>query len=281
MNKLLPIRYAAALTVCALLTGGARAATATVNAQEGLRLRSEPSTSSQVLEVLSSGAQVDVTEAIGDNWYYVTVGSTTGYVASEYVTLGAVEKIPVYGYVAASSLNVRSTPDTSGEKVGSLPNGTKVELLEQLDGWYRIAEGYVSADYIQFTEPTQSSLRDQIVAYAKSLLGRKYVLGGTGPNAFDCSGLVQYVYKHFGYTINRSATQQLKNGTVITKEELQPGDLVFFNSAGTGAAKATHVGVYIGGGQFVHASSPKVGVVISDLYSTYYKRVYTTSRRIL
>lgn len=282
MKRPILTRCAVLPLICALLTAGASASPGTVNAQDGLRLRSESSTSSDVLQVLPSGTQVEITEAIGDEWYMVTVGSKTGYVASQYITPGAAEKIPVYGYVSASTLNVRSAPDASSEKVGTLANGTKVELLEQLEGWYRIAEGYISADYIQFTEVTkETSLRDQIVAFSKTLLGRRYVLGGTGPNAFDCSGLVQYVYKQFGYTVNRSATQQLKNGETITREQLQPGDLVFFNSAGTGAARATHVGIYIGGGQFLHASSPKVGVVISDLYSTYYKKVYTTSRRIL
>ena len=135
------------------------------------------------------------------------------------------------------------------------------------------------------TDPSLDSdianLQNRIAAYARTLLGKQYVYGATGPNAFDCSGLTQYVYKHFGYSIYRNATSQLKNGVAVSKSQLQPGDLVFFNSKFTGADKASHVGIYLGDGKFLHASSPKVGVVISDLYSSYYKSVYTTARRIV
>lgn len=294
MNKPLYIRRGiATLAVGALLATGVSAATATVTAQDGLRLRSASNTSSQVLQLLSKDTQVELLEAVGDSWYRVLAGTKTGYISSQYVTLDAPESepakepeskpenAPVYGFVSASSLNVRSGPDTSYDKVAALSKGTKVELLEELDGWYRIDGGYVSAEYIQQNDSNQTALREQIVAYAKDFLGCGYVLGGTGPKVFDCSGLVQYVYKKFGYSINRTATQQLKNGTTISKADLQPGDLVFFNSAGTGASKATHVGIYIGDGKFLHASSPSVGVVISDLYSAYYKKVYTTARCIL
>jgi len=119
------------------------------------------------------------------------------------------------------------------------------------------------------------------VAYARTFLGCAYVYGGNGPKSFDCSGLTKYVYQHFGYNINRTATQQLKNGVTVSKENLQPGDLVFFNSAGTGVDKATHVGIYIGSGNFLHASNKKVGVTITSLSDAYRVRTYTTARRII
>ncbi|MBQ9973854.1 MAG: SH3 domain-containing protein [Oscillospiraceae bacterium] len=282
-----------------------------VNASS-LNVRSGPGSSHARVKTLSSGTLVSITGE-ENGWYHITVGDETGYVSKQYITL--VEDAPqstqpsdeptpapapdsptdnqqtgdsqqagdskTYGIVSTGSLNIRSGPGSSYDKVGSLSSGKQVELLEKLDGWYRIAEGYVSADYITVVDGSTSALRAQIVAYSRQFLGHPYVLGGKGPNSFDCSGLVWYVYKHFGYTINRSATQQLKNGVTITKDALQPGDLVFFNSAGTGVNRATHVGIYIGDGQFLHASSSKVGVVISDLYSAYYKKVYTTARRIL
>ena len=109
-----------------------------------------------------------------------------------------------------------------------------------------------------------------------------------GRNAFvDCSGLTQYIYKQFGYSIYRNATSQLKNGVPVSKENLQPGDLVFFNSSFTGADKASHIGIYIGNGQFIHASGKTLAdgskrpVVIGDLNTAYYIKVYTTARRIV
>ena len=279
-----------------------------------LNVRNGPSSSHAKVNTLSSGTIVAI-QGEENGWYRIVVGDETGYVSKQYVTItdqaadapapqpsaqpAAPEQTAseqtntepagteqtgdgkTYGIVSTGSLNIRSGPGSDHAKVGTLSSGKQVELLETLDGWYRIAEGYVSAQYITVVDGSTSALRAQIVAYARQFLGCRYVLGGKGPTSFDCSGLVWYVYKHFGYTINRSATQQLKNGVTITKDSLQPGDLVFFNSAGTGVNKATHVGLYIGDGQFLHASSSKVGVVISDLYSTYYKKVYTTARRIL
>ena len=93
--------------------------------------------------------------------------------------------------------------------------------------------------------------------------------------------MTKYVYKHFGYNINRTATQQLKNGVPVSKENLQPGDLVFFNSEGTGIDRATHVGIYIGNGNFLHASNKRLGVTITSLSDAYRVKTYTTARRIL
>jgi len=222
----------------------------------------------------------------------------TGYVSKEYITVEQMHQNTVqpsqpeqnvppaqdtktYGLVSASTLNVRSGPGSSHEKVSTLSSGAQVEILETLDGWYRIESGYVSADYIQIVDGSMTSLQAQIVAYARSFLGCAYVYGGNGPKSFDCSGLTKYIYNHFGYSINRTATQQLKNGVPVSKENLQPGDLVFFNSEGTGANRATHVGIYIGDGNFLHASNKRVGVTITSLSDAYRVRTYTTARRII
>ena len=105
-----------------------------------------------------------------------------------------------------------------------------------------------------------------------------YVYGGNGPNSFDCSGYTSYVYRHFGYTLNRTASGQLSNGTSVSKSELQPGDLVFFRYNTSKAA--SHVGIYIGGGQFIHASTNTYTVKIDNLTSGHYANVYVGARRI-
>ena len=111
-----------------------------------------------------------------------------------------------------------------------------------------------------------------IVAYAKKFLGCKYVYGATGPTTFDCSGFTQYVYKHFGYTLSRTSTDQRKNGKKVKKSDLQPGDIVCFSG---------HVGIYIGGNQFIHAANSKKGIIITSLSDSYYVKNYITARRIL
>ena len=126
---------------------------------------------------------------------------------------------------------------------------------------------------------SSSSLGQQVVDYAKQYLGCPYVYGGNGPSSFDCSGYTSYVYRHFGYTLNRTASTQLSNGTSVSKSELQPGDLVFFKYNTSKAA--SHVGIYIGGGQFIHASTNTYTVKIDDLTRGHYANVYVGARRIL
>ena len=126
---------------------------------------------------------------------------------------------------------------------------------------------------------TQTSEREQLLEYAMEYLGTRYVYGGTSPKTgFDCSGFTQYVFDHFGYRLNRSSSAQIKNGTKITKDELLPGDLVFFSRAGYSVG---HVGIYVGDDTFIHSSSPGDTVKISYLCETYYATRYVGSRRIL
>lgn len=262
-----------------------------------LNVRSGPGTTYDKVATLSSGAPVEIVEEL-DQWYHIQSDPVTGYVSKEYITVELAQQTPepsaqepaaqqpasddkTYGMVSASTLNVRSGPDASSQKVSTLSSGAQVELLEKLDGWYRIEGGYVSADYILVLDSSMTALQAQIVAYAKTFLGCAYVHGGNGPKSFDCSGLTKYVYNHFGYTINRGATQQLKNGVPVSKENLQPGDLVFFNSSGSDINRATHVGIYIGDGKFVHASNKRVGVTTTSLSDPYRVRTYTTARRII
>jgi cell wall-associated NlpC family hydrolase len=107
---------------------------------------------------------------------------------------------------------------------------------------------------------------DQLVTAAKSVIGTKYVYGGTTANGFDCSGFIGYVYKEVGVKLPRTSASMYNTGTSVSKENLQPGDLVFFNTSGRGVS---HVGVYIGNGKFAHSSSSK-GVTIAKLNDPYY-----------
>lgn len=124
------------------------------------------------------------------------------------------------------------------------------------------------------TESTATSASESaVVAYAKQYLGCRYVSGGTSPSGFDCSGFTTYVYKHFGVTLNRTAAGQYSNGTAVTS--LQAGDLVMF-SYGKGIS---HVGIYIGGNQFIHSANSRSGVRIDSLSGSYKSR-FVGARRI-
>ena len=119
-----------------------------------------------------------------------------------------------------------------------------------------------------------------IVACAEKYLGTPYVYGGNGPNSFDCSGFVKYVFKECGYSINRTASTQLSNGVSVAKSELQPGDIVFFRNKGDSHA-ASHVGIYVGGETFIHASSDTYQVEYSSLVTSNNAKKYIAARRVV
>ena len=118
-----------------------------------------------------------------------------------------------------------------------------------------------------------------IVSYAKKFLGKPYRYAASGPNSFDCSGFTSYVYRQFGYSLSRSSRAQALNGTPVSN--LAPGDVLLFTSPRSGGAVG-HVGIYIGNGNFIHASSGRGRVVIDNLYSSsYYSKRYKGARRII
>ena len=137
-------------------------------------------------------------------------------------------------------------------------------------------DAYVSQDYVTVEEKLDtaitmtellygqgvSDVRVDLVEYAKQFIGNPYVWGGTSlTKGADCSGFVLSVFKKYGITLSHSSRAQANEGTKISASELKPGDLVFY---GNGKGNINHVAIYIGGGQVIHASSPKTGIKISS-----------------
>ena len=276
----------------AMCTIGASAATlgaGTVTA-DALRLRSTPAAEGEILATVSSGTNLVVLDEAEDGWYKVNYNSVEGYMSGEYLDVATKADTALgYGKVDAdgSTLNMRAGASTSFDSLCSIPSGTVLELEGIYEGWYKVTyagnTGYVSSDYITITtEPatsTSSALGEQIVALAKQYLGTPYVLGGNGPSSFDCSGFTKYIYAQFGYTLNRTATDQLQNGVSVSRDELQPGDLVFFKY--NTSKPVSHVGIYIGNGEFIHASTNRYMVQIDQMNTGHYANVFVYARRIL
>jgi len=128
-----------------------------------------------------------------------------------------------------------------------------------------------------FTESDKKKLLD----YAKYFKGGKYVWGGTSPKGFDCSGYVQYLYKKHNVNLPRTAWAQSKKGLSVDKDDLQKGDLLFFLTDKKRGIPVTHVGIYIGNGEFIHAASKKKGIIISPVHSGYYANKFVSAKRVL
>lgn len=116
--------------------------------------------------------------------------------------------------------------------------------------------------------PVQTQRADKIIKLASAELGAPYIYGGDTPKGFDCSGLVYYVFRHAGVAVPRTANQQLYASHPVNDQELQPGDLIFFEIAGN---IQMHVGIYIGGGGFIHAPETGQPVSYANLENPYWK----------
>ncbi len=215
------------------------------------------------------------------------------------------------GYISGSSVNFRKTPSTSGEIITGLSRNAKVKIIEKDDSWTQIEyngdTGYVSSQYIsdkalevtsrssaarkttnatvQTVTNTENNYQSpgnidasEVISYAKQYLGCRYVYGGSSPAGFDCSGFTSYVYRHFGISLNRSSSGQSANGVAVSKANLQPGDIICFANS-SGSSKIGHVGMYIGGGQFIHAANSRQGVIISNVTGAGY--YFVTARRVI
>ncbi|NCC67773.1 MAG: CHAP domain-containing protein [Clostridia bacterium] len=283
---------AASLVLAAALAGSAFATSiggASVNTAL-LNFRAQPSTASAILTSVPQGSVVVVGAKTNSQWYKVVYKGAVGYMSAKYLSFSEVlEGNFGTGNTYGVGVNMRSAPSLSATVIGKFSNGVKMTVLGVYGGWYKVQygtmTGYIYSDYFSLNGGvsgiTQSaaSMGDTIVATAKKYLGTPYVWGGTSTSGFDCSGLVYYVYKENGYTINRTAATIYNNGVAVDREDLQAGDVICFsNSSGSGIG---HVGIYIGDGQFIHSSSSDGCVIISSLSTSYYNNHYVAARRIV
>lgn len=217
----------------------------------------------------------------------------------------------IYAVVEVPSLNLRKEPNTDSDIIKSLSSGYNLTVTGYEDGWVLVSDddenvGYVKADFINlkngkkpantttsvddsqfdfeheknYTNKGSVDCRD-LVDYSKQYIGTPYVWGGTDLTAgVDCSGFVYSVYKHYGITLNRTSRDMYTQGIAVAKSELVPGDLVFFNTGGDSVI--SHVGMYIGNGEYIHSTNGAGnGVLISSLSDGYSKNTYVGAKRIL
>jgi len=271
-----------------------------------LHLRALPSADSSSLALVPSGTYVEVLSAEKDGWYRVSYQGKSGYMFAEYLNVSPLvsdsesssttssESTPESGIkngkvtLTSGYLNIRSAPSTKGGKIGIIPNHTVLALEEHVDGWYRITfrgiSGYVAERYVVPTDEKVLTDEEAVTALAElavSFLGTPYVYGASGPDSFDCSGFTSYIYRQAGCFLNRTAAAQFTgNGTAVEYEDLRTGDLVFFRETGSASA-ATHVGIYLENGEFIHASSSGSTVKYGSLLNSWFASHYVGAKRVI
>ena len=267
---------------------------ATVNATS-LNVRSGAGTNYSVVTKLSKGTVVDVIESASNGWKKIKTSSgTTGWVSGSYLTTGVVDNSSTSNSsykatVNATSLNVRSGAGTNYSVVTKLSKGTVVDVIESAsNGWKKIktssgTTGWVSGSYLATgvaNNPSSTNKVEAVINLARQQIGKPYVWGAEGPNSFDCSGLVYYVYKNAAnITLPRASSSQYGSGVAVTKSNLKEGDLIFSSTDGTG--NITHVSIYSGNGKMIHAPRSGKNVEEISMSTTYWSNAYVGARRIL
>ena len=275
-----------------------------------VRVRSGAGTGYDILKTLDKGTLVELTVQEGD-WYRISYDGARGYIASQYVTrYDSGTGLSGAGKVTADVLNIRSAPKSGSTSLGTASRGAVLTVTGIEGSWFAVSyngvSGYVASQYVLICSPSTADTSapetpeetpaetpdetpadnpaatvsgSEIVSLAQQYLGVPYVYGGSSPSGFDCSGFTMYIFAQVGVKLPHGATSQLSYGASVSRSELQPGDLVFFQDYG---AVASHVGIYIGGDQFIHASSSSGNsrcVTVSSLAENYYANHYYTARR--
>ena len=260
-----------------------------------LAVYASPSTSSASLGTMSFGESLSCT-GVNSTWARVVNSSgALGYCKLSGLSDTNPNTYNVTLYAQSSGVKVYSKASTSSTVLTTLSLNAKVNgvAINEDKSWIRLKNdsgsyGYVQASAVATTPDsgsTDSATVNKVIALAKAQSGKPYIYGTTGPNSFDCSGFTYYVFKNAaGVTLKRTSESQGYDSSytkISAISDLKVGDLVFFNTNSDDADLCDHVGIYLGSGSFIHASSAGGKVITSSLNSGYYNRTYSWGRRVL
>jgi len=234
------------------------------------------------------GQTVDIHDVSGDFFRVNVQDATSVYIAREWVRVSEIT-----GTVTNASAWIYNMPvEHGGHPIASASFGEMLTVTSAIDGWYGIQFSGNTAFIQSFNVNLpffvdlprarvggSSRLADEIIQLAMGYIGTRHVLGGSSPGGFDCSGFMTYILAPFGISVSRHSGDMARQGEHVDRHALERGDLVFFSA--TGGGRISHVGMYIGGGDFIHSSWGAIGVTIDSMSDPYYTRNFVTARRIL
>ena len=248
-------------------------------------VRGGPSTSAEILGPAYMNKTVEIIGEEGD-WYKIQYNGQEAYIAKRLISDNPVQEGSRGGNVNRTTADATTTMTATeiAEQIINEDNEKKEAEKQQTSEQKAETKTETKKEPVVETKqetstPATSSKGSEVVATAKQYLGCSYIYGGAGPSSFDCSGFTMYIFGKFGVSLPHGATSQSNAGTYVSKDNLQPGDLVIFRDWDN--VEIGHCGIYIGGGMFIHAANPKRGVVTDTLNSGYYYERYVTGRRLV
>ncbi|MGI6426920.1 MAG: SH3 domain-containing protein [Natronincolaceae bacterium] len=268
-----------------------------------LNVRTGPSTDYTRSTQIRRGDTVTIinTSDTPEKWYEVVLSnSIKGWVHSDYIKI--TYNFPK-GSINIDSVILKEQPNDNAARIAKLEKDEMIYIKNYVNDWYNIitpadAEGWVKSEHVTALPVSTSGVSrsgtgrevfSNIEAVATKYLGKKYVYGGNGPNSFDCSGFTSYILKtYYGEYLRskginsfpRIASAQATIGTPVSRGNLEKGDLVFFDTSGRIGDNISHVGIYIGSGKIVHASSSRCRIVTDNLSDRYYSTRFMKAVRL-
>lgn len=262
-----------------------------------LNVRQEAGEDGEVIGKLPSDAGCEI---LGkeDGWYQIRSGNVSGFVKSDYIVTGEkAEKLAdklkkTMATVNSMTVYIREKPNTDCTILSIVTEDEELEVVKEGKKWIKVklddGKGYVNAKYVELSEElkkaavytpeeekqqaqdtqqtgssTSTSANSSLVQTALSYVGYPYVWGGTSlTNGVDCSGFTMQIMAKYGVYLPHSASAQAGYGRSVSSSELQPGDLIFYGSG----SDISHVAIYIGNGQIVHASNSRDGIKVSNAF---------------